>query len=111
VYFAAYIAMTGLSIPGATVLTLVGGAIFGLLWGSVLVSFASSVGATLAFLLSRFVLRDWVQARFGVQLRRINEGIKREGAFYLFTLRIVPAVPAGRADQGRETRRGGGREN
>ncbi len=85
--------MTGLSIPGATVLTLVGGAIFGFAWGTVLVSFASSVGATLAFLLSRFVLRDWVQTRFGAQLRRINEGIEREGAFYLFTLRIVPAVP------------------
>ena len=92
-YFGAYIAVTGLSIPGATVLTLVGGAIFGLACGTLIVSFASSVGATLAFLLSRFVLRDWVQARFGAQLRRINEGIEREGAFYLFTLRIVPAVP------------------
>jgi pyruvate/2-oxoglutarate dehydrogenase complex dihydrolipoamide dehydrogenase (E3) component/uncharacterized membrane protein YdjX (TVP38/TMEM64 family) len=85
--------MTGLSVPGATVLTLIAGAIFGLLRGTLLVSFASSLGATLAFLLSRFVLRDWVQARFGAQLRGINEGIAKEGAFYLFTLRLVPAVP------------------
>jgi pyruvate/2-oxoglutarate dehydrogenase complex dihydrolipoamide dehydrogenase (E3) component/uncharacterized membrane protein YdjX (TVP38/TMEM64 family) len=85
--------MTGLSIPGATVLTLLAGAIFGFWLGVVLVSFASSIGATVAFLLSRFVLRDWVQARFGPQLRRVNEGVAREGAFYLFTLRIVPAVP------------------
>jgi pyruvate/2-oxoglutarate dehydrogenase complex dihydrolipoamide dehydrogenase (E3) component/uncharacterized membrane protein YdjX (TVP38/TMEM64 family) len=87
------VAVTGLSVPGATLLTLAAGAIFGLLWGVVLVSFASSLGATVAFLLSRFLLRDWVQARFGAQLRGINEGIAKEGAFYLFTLRIVPAVP------------------
>jgi len=85
--------MTGLSIPGATVLTLIGGAVFGLLWGTLLVSFASSLGATLAFLLSRFVLRDWVQERFGAQLRGVNQGVEREGAFYLFTLRLIPAVP------------------
>jgi pyruvate/2-oxoglutarate dehydrogenase complex dihydrolipoamide dehydrogenase (E3) component/uncharacterized membrane protein YdjX (TVP38/TMEM64 family) len=85
--------VTGLSVPGATLLTLAAGAIFGLLWGTVLVSFASSLGATAAFLLSRFLLRDWVQARFGERLRGINEGVAKEGAFYLFTLRIVPAVP------------------
>jgi pyruvate/2-oxoglutarate dehydrogenase complex dihydrolipoamide dehydrogenase (E3) component len=75
------------------VLTIAAGAVFGLLWGTLLVSFASSIGATLAFLISRFVLRDWVQRRFGAQLRRVNAGIEREGAFYLFTLRLVPAVP------------------
>jgi pyruvate/2-oxoglutarate dehydrogenase complex dihydrolipoamide dehydrogenase (E3) component/uncharacterized membrane protein YdjX (TVP38/TMEM64 family) len=85
--------VTGLSVPGATLLTLLAGAIFGLLWGTLLVSFASSLGATVAFLLSRFVLRDWVQRRFGAQLRGINEGVAKDGAFYLFTLRIVPAVP------------------
>jgi len=92
-YFLAYVAVTGLSLPGAAVLTLVGGAAFGLLWGTVLVSFASSIGATLAFLASRFLLRDWVQARFGARLRAVNEGVAKEGAFYLFALRLVPAVP------------------
>jgi pyruvate/2-oxoglutarate dehydrogenase complex dihydrolipoamide dehydrogenase (E3) component/uncharacterized membrane protein YdjX (TVP38/TMEM64 family) len=92
-YFLAYVAVTAVSLPGATVLTLVGGAIFGLLWGTVLVSFASSIGATLAFLASRFVLRDWVQQRFGERLRAINAGIEREGGFYLFTLRLVPVFP------------------
>ena len=92
-YFAAYVAVTGLSLPGAAVMTLVGGAVFGLLWGTVIVSFASSIGATLALLASRFLLRDWVQARFGRQLRALNEGFAREGGFYLFTLRLIPAVP------------------
>jgi pyruvate/2-oxoglutarate dehydrogenase complex dihydrolipoamide dehydrogenase (E3) component/uncharacterized membrane protein YdjX (TVP38/TMEM64 family) len=92
-FFLAYIAATGLSLPGATLLTLAAGAIFGLLWGTLLVSFASALGATAAFLLSRFLLRDWVQARFGARLRAINDGVANEGAFYLFTLRIVPAVP------------------
>ena len=92
-YFAAYVAVTGLSLPGAAVMTLVGGAVFGLLWGTVIVSFASSIGATLAFLASRFLLRDWVQARFGRPLRALNEGFAREGGFYLFTLRLIPAVP------------------
>ena len=92
-YFAAYVAVAGLSLPGAAVMTLVGGAVFGLAWGTLIVSFASSIGATLAFLASRFLLRDWVQARFGPQLRAINEGFAREGGFYLFTLRLIPAVP------------------
>jgi pyruvate/2-oxoglutarate dehydrogenase complex dihydrolipoamide dehydrogenase (E3) component/uncharacterized membrane protein YdjX (TVP38/TMEM64 family) len=92
-YFAIYIAVTGLSLPGAAVMTLVGGAIFGLLWGTVIVSFASCIGATLAFVASRFLLRDWVQQKFGHHLRAINEGVAREGAFYLFTLRLIPAVP------------------
>ncbi len=92
-YFALYILVTGLSLPGAAVMTLVGGAIFGLLWGTVIVSFASSIGATLAFLASRFVLRDWVQRKFGHHLRAINAGVEREGGYYLFTLRLIPAIP------------------
>lgn len=92
-YFLAYVAITGLSLPGAAVLTLFGGAVFGLVWGTVIVSFASSIGATLAFLASRFLLRDWVQGRFGDRLQPINDGVAREGAFYLFALRLVPAFP------------------
>jgi pyruvate/2-oxoglutarate dehydrogenase complex dihydrolipoamide dehydrogenase (E3) component/uncharacterized membrane protein YdjX (TVP38/TMEM64 family) len=92
-FFAAYVAITGLSIPGATLLTLLAGALFGLLWGTVLVSFAASMGATLAFLASRFVLRDWVQARYGAQLQAVNRGVEKEGGFYLFSLRLIPAVP------------------
>jgi pyruvate/2-oxoglutarate dehydrogenase complex dihydrolipoamide dehydrogenase (E3) component/uncharacterized membrane protein YdjX (TVP38/TMEM64 family) len=92
-YFAIYVAVTGLSLPGAAILTLAGGAIFGLLWGTAIVSFASTIGATLAFLASRFVLRDWVQSRFGDKLRPVNDGVAREGAFYLFALRLVPVFP------------------
>ena len=92
-YFLAYVVLTALSLPGALVMTLVGGALFGLLWGSVLVSFASSIGATLAFLASRFLFRDWVQGRFGSRLEPINRGMEREGAFYLFGLRLVPIFP------------------
>jgi pyruvate/2-oxoglutarate dehydrogenase complex dihydrolipoamide dehydrogenase (E3) component/uncharacterized membrane protein YdjX (TVP38/TMEM64 family) len=92
-YFSAYVVMAALSLPGAALLTLAGGAVFGLLWGVVIVSFASSIGATLAFLISRFLLRDWVQQRFGQRLQAIDEGVKREGAFYLFTLRLVPVFP------------------
>src|SRR5262247_1220424 len=93
IYFAIYVAVTGLSLPGAAVMTLVGGAIFGLLWGTIIVSFASTIGATLAFLASRFLLRDWVQENFGDKLKPINDGVAREGAFYLFALRLVPAFP------------------
>ena len=92
-FFLAYVAVTGLSLPGAAVMTLAAGAIFGLLWGVVIVSFASTIGATLAFLASRFLLRDWVQARFGEKLKPVNDGIAKEGAFYLFALRLVPAFP------------------
>ena len=92
-FFLLYVAVTGLSLPGAAILTLAAGAVFGLLWGTVLVSFASSVGATLAFLLSRFLLRDTVQKRFGDALRAVNSGIAKDGPFYLFTLRLVPAFP------------------
>lgn len=92
-YFAIYVATTALSFPGAVILTLAGGAIFGLWWGTLIVSFASSVGATLAFLAARFVLRDSIEARFGQRLAEFNRGIEKEGAFYLFTLRLVPLVP------------------
>jgi pyruvate/2-oxoglutarate dehydrogenase complex dihydrolipoamide dehydrogenase (E3) component/uncharacterized membrane protein YdjX (TVP38/TMEM64 family) len=92
-FFVAYVAVTGLSLPGAALLTLAAGAVFGLLWGTVIVSFASALGATVAFLVSRFLLRDMVQARFGEKLRAVNAGIAKDGAFYLFTLRLVPAFP------------------
>ncbi|MBI3527312.1 MAG: FAD-dependent oxidoreductase [Betaproteobacteria bacterium] len=92
-FFLVYVAVTGLSLPGATIMTLAAGAIFGLLWGTIIVSFASSIGATLSFLASRFVLKDSVQAKFGDKLRAINAGIEKDGAFYLFTLRLVPAFP------------------
>ena len=93
VFLLGYVAVTALSLPGAVVMTLAGGAVFGLLWGTVLVSFASSIGATLAFLASRFLLRDWVTQRFGQRLQAIDAGIRREGGFYLFTLRLVPVFP------------------
>ena len=92
-YFVIYVLVTAVSLPGAALLTLAGGAVFGLLWGTLIVSFASTIGATLAFLMSRFLLRDWVMARFGKRLQTIDEGVQREGAFYLFTLRLVPAFP------------------
>jgi len=92
-FFALYIAFTSASLPAASLLTILAGAIFGFGWGVLLVSFASAIGATLAMLAARFVLRDWVQERFGAQLRGINQGVAREGGFYLFTLRLIPAVP------------------
>ena len=92
-YFVIYVVATALSFPGAVILTLAGGALFGLGWGTLIVSFASSVGATLAFLAARFVLRDSIEARFGNNLGEFNKGIEKEGAFYLFTLRLVPLVP------------------
>ncbi|WP_349431228.1 dihydrolipoyl dehydrogenase [Methylomarinum sp. Ch1-1] len=93
IYALLYIAVTGLSLPGAAVLTLAGGAVFGLLWGTLIVSFASTIGATLAFLAARFVFRDAVRARFEKRLQAIDEGVARDGAFYLFTLRLVPLFP------------------
>jgi pyruvate/2-oxoglutarate dehydrogenase complex dihydrolipoamide dehydrogenase (E3) component/uncharacterized membrane protein YdjX (TVP38/TMEM64 family) len=93
VYFLIYVLATALSIPGAVIITLAGGAIFGLWQGLLIVSFASTVGATLAFLASRFLLRDWVEARFGQRLSDIHLGVDREGGFYLFTLRLIPVVP------------------
>jgi len=92
-FFAIYVAVTGLSLPGAAILTLAAGAIFGLAWGVVIVSFASSIGATLAFLASRYLLRNWVQERFGEKLKAIDAGFEREGALYLFALRLVIGFP------------------
>ena len=91
--FIGYVLVAALSLPGALVMTLAMGALFGLLWGTLLVSFASSIGATLAFLVSRYLLRDAVQQRFGDKLKTINDGIARDGALYLFTLRMVPVFP------------------
>lgn len=93
VYMAVYILVTALSLPGATVLTLAGGGLFGFWTGLIIVSFASTIGATIACAVSRFLLRDWVDRRFGDKLAAVNEGIRREGAFYLFTLRLVPIFP------------------
>ncbi|MBP6406071.1 MAG: FAD-dependent oxidoreductase [Ramlibacter sp.] len=92
-YFSIYVAATALSLPGAAIITLAGGAIFGLGWGLLIVSFASSIGATLAFLVARFLLRDSIEARFGNRLAEINRGVEKDGAFYLFTLRLIPLVP------------------
>ena len=92
-YFVIYVLVAALSLPGATLLTLAGGAVFGLGWGLLIISFASTIGATLAFLIARYLLRDWVSQRFGQRLKTIDDGIAREGAFYLFTLRLVPLFP------------------
>ncbi len=92
-FFLVYIAATGASLPVAGILTLAAGAIFGLGLGTLIASFASSIGATLAFLAARFVLRDFVKARFGARLDAVDAGVAREGGFYLFTLRMVPAFP------------------
>ena len=92
-FFVLYVVITGVSLPGATVLTLAGGAIFGLLTGLILISFASTIGASIAFLLSRYLFRDAVQSRFGSSLKAINDGIEKDGPFYLFALRLVPAFP------------------
>ncbi|MEZ8823289.1 TVP38/TMEM64 family protein [Vibrio amylolyticus] len=92
-YFAIYIIITAFSIPGAAVVTLLGAALFGFWTSLLLVSFASSLGATLAFLSSRFLLKDWVQSKFGEKLSTINDGVEKDGAFYLFSLRLIPVVP------------------
>lgn len=92
-YMIIYILVTSLSLPGATVMTLAGGALFGLAVGTILVSFASTIGATLACIVSRFILRDWVQGKVGDKLKTVNKGIEKEGLFYLFTLRLIPVFP------------------
>nr|MBV6630873.1 FAD-dependent oxidoreductase [Oceanococcus sp. HetDA_MAG_MS8] len=92
-FFAIYVAVTALSLPGAAIMTLAGGALFGLGWGLLLVSFASSLGATLAFLVARYLLRSSLQQRFGQRLAAIDRGVDKDGAFYLFALRLVPAFP------------------
>ena len=88
-FFAGYVAVAALSLPGAAVMTLAAGAIFGLGWGTLVVSFASTIGATLAFMASRWLLGDWVQARFGERMAALNAGMARDGGFYLFTLCLV----------------------
>ncbi|HEY8095303.1 MAG TPA: FAD-dependent oxidoreductase, partial [Methylobacter sp.] len=93
IYALIYIVVTGLSLPGAAILTLAGGAVFGLFWGTLIVSFSSTIGATLAFLSARFLFRDAVESRFGDRLNVINKGMDRDGALYLFTLRLVPVFP------------------
>lgn len=92
-YFAIYVALTAFSVPGATVVTLLGAALFGFWYSLLLVSFASTIGATIAFLSSRYLLRDWVQTHFGDKLSAINQGIEKDGAFYLFSLRLIPVFP------------------
>lgn len=92
-FMAFYVLVTSLSLPGAAVMTIAGGALFGLYAGTVIVSFASAIGATIACLASRFVLRDWIQKKFADKLKTVNQGIDREGAFYLFTLRLTPVFP------------------
>ncbi len=88
-----YVAVTALSLPGAAIMTLAAGAIFGLVLGTVVVSFASAIGASLAFLSSRYLLRDWVKARFGKKAAAIDRGMDKDGIFYLLTLRLIPAFP------------------
>ncbi len=92
-FFVFYVLVTALSLPGAAIMTLAGGSVFGLSWGVLVVSFASTAGATLAMLISRTLLRDWVQGRFAAQLTAVNEGLRTDGGFYLFSLRMVPLFP------------------
>jgi uncharacterized membrane protein YdjX (TVP38/TMEM64 family) len=91
-FFAGYVLATALSVPGALIITLAGGAVFGLGWGLLIVSFASTLGATLAFWVSRFLLRDWVESRWGERLAEIQSGVDKEGAYYLLTLRLMPCL-------------------
>lgn len=92
-YMLIYIIVTALSLPGAVVLTLAGGALFGFWVGTIVVSFASTIGATCAMIVARMLLRDYVQSRFNEQIKVINEGIEKDGGYYLFTMRLVPAIP------------------
>lgn len=92
-FFVAYVAITSLSIPLATPMTLIGGAVFGFWTGLVLISFASTIGATLAFLIARFLMQETVKARFGAHMTKLYDGFEKEGAFYLFALRLVPVFP------------------
>ena len=92
-FFISYILITGVSLPGAGIMTLAAGAIFGLVWGTILVSFASVFGATMAFLIARYLFHDYVQEKFGKYLEPINRGMKKEGEFYLFTIRLIPIFP------------------
>ncbi len=93
VYMIIYIFSIALSIPGAVILTLLGGALFGVILGTLIISFASTIGATLAFLSARYLLREWVEKQFRRSIKKINKGVRDEGAFYLFSLRLIPVVP------------------
>lgn len=93
IYFLSYVFITAFSIPGAAVVTLLGAALFGFWLSLLLVSFASTIGATLAFLSSRYLLKEWVQTRFGDKLHAVNQGMTRDGAFYLLSLRLIPVFP------------------
>ncbi|MGC1509929.1 TVP38/TMEM64 family protein [Ketobacter nezhaii] len=93
IFFSVYVLVTALSLPGAALMTLAAGALFGVVQGTLIASFASTIGASLAFLLARFVARDWVQNKFSDQLQAINRGVEEEGGFYLFSLRLIPAFP------------------
>jgi uncharacterized membrane protein YdjX (TVP38/TMEM64 family) len=93
VFFLIYVAVTALSLPGAAAMTLAAGAVFGFWVGLILVSFASTLGATLACALARYLFRDWAESRLGTWLGKINAGVQREGGLYLFTLRLIPVVP------------------
>ncbi|WED20758.1 TVP38/TMEM64 family protein [Vibrio sp. JC009] len=93
IYFLAYVVVTAFSIPGAAVVTLLGAALFGFSLSLLLVSFASTLGATFAFLSSRYLLKDWVQTKFGGKLHAINKGVEKDGSFYLFSLRLIPVFP------------------
>jgi uncharacterized membrane protein YdjX (TVP38/TMEM64 family) len=92
-YFIIYILTTSLSLPGASPLGIIGGALFGFWVATLVVSFASTIGATLACFISRYLLRDWIQRKFSDKIAKVNEGIEKEGAFYLFTLRLIPIFP------------------
>jgi len=92
-YFFLYVGVTALSLPGAVVMTLAGGGFFGLITGTLVISFASTIGATLACLAARYLFRDWVQQKFGDKLEKFNQGMEKEGGFYLFSLRLVPLFP------------------
>ncbi len=92
-FFLMYVIVAAFSLPGAAIMTIAAGALFGLFWGAVIASFASTIGATLAFLTARYLLRDLVQAHFGDKLKAINEGMAKDGAFYLFSLRLIPLFP------------------
>ncbi len=92
-FLAIYISVAALSLPGAAIMTLTGGALFGVIWGTIIVSFASTIGATLAFIASRFLFKKSIQNQYGNRLQAINRGIEKDGSFYLFTLRLVPVFP------------------
>jgi len=92
-YMGLYVTVTALSLPGAVILTLVGGALLGLVTGTIVISIASTTGATLACFVSRFILRDWVEGKFGDKIASVNRGVEKEGPLYLFSVRLIPIFP------------------